>query len=51
MFHADTVGLDKVLARIREFHERHGALWTPEPLLGRLAREGEPFAEGGSRNA
>ncbi|MCC6392684.1 MAG: enoyl-CoA hydratase/isomerase family protein, partial [Bryobacterales bacterium] len=29
MFHADTVGLDKVLARIREFHERHGALWTP----------------------
>jgi 3-hydroxyacyl-CoA dehydrogenase len=51
MFHADTVGLDKVLARVREFHEQHGVLWTPAPLLERLAREGKTFAEGGSQNA
>ena len=45
MFHAQTVGLDKVLARIREFHAKHGELWTPAPLLERLVREGRRFDE------
>jgi 3-hydroxyacyl-CoA dehydrogenase len=46
MFYADTVGLDKVLARIREFGARHGSdLWSPAPLLDRLARDGRSFAD------
>src|SRR5712692_3689205 len=36
MFYADTIGLDKVLARIREFERIHGDLWKPAPLLERL---------------
>jgi 3-hydroxyacyl-CoA dehydrogenase len=43
MFHAETVGLDKVLARIREFHAKHGEPWTPAPLLERLVRERRGF--------
>ena len=40
MFYADTVGLDKVLARIQEFEARHGSdLWSPAPLLKRLAQD------------
>ncbi|MFM2125526.1 MAG: hypothetical protein RL328_1977 [Acidobacteriota bacterium] len=34
MFYADTVGLGKVLSRIKEFG------WSPSPLLERLAAEG-----------
>ena len=46
MFYADTVGLDKVLARIREFEASHGSdLWSPAPLLERLARDGRGFAD------
>jgi 3-hydroxyacyl-CoA dehydrogenase len=45
MFYADTVGLDKVLARVQEFEARHGSdLWSPAPLLKRLAKEGRTFA-------
>ena len=43
MFYADTVGLDKVLARVEEFHARHGEFWTPAPLLKRLASAGKRF--------
>lgn len=43
MFYADTIGLDKVLARIREFESQHGELWTPAPLLVKLAAEGKRF--------
>jgi 3-hydroxyacyl-CoA dehydrogenase len=42
--HADTVGLDRVLARIREFHKIHGELWAPAPLLEKLVAEGKSFA-------
>ncbi|MBK5293547.1 MAG: enoyl-CoA hydratase/isomerase family protein [Acidobacteriia bacterium] len=45
MFYADTVGLDKVYARICEFERAHGELWTPAPLLKRLALEGKRFAD------
>ncbi len=42
MFYADTIGLANVVARIDEFAQRHGAaLWTPAPLLKRLATEGK----------
>src|SRR5439155_24041203 len=43
MFHAGTLGLDKVFARIREFHRLHGEHWAPAELLERLAREGRRF--------
>jgi 3-hydroxyacyl-CoA dehydrogenase len=45
MWHADTVGLKKVYKRICEFHQQHGELWTPAPLLRRLAEAGKTFAE------
>jgi 3-hydroxyacyl-CoA dehydrogenase len=44
MWYADTVGLKTVLAKIEEFHEKHGFLWEPAPLLKRLAQEGKTFA-------
>ena len=46
MFYADTVGLGNVLARIQEFRARHGSdLWSPAPLLTRLAQSGRTFAD------
>ncbi len=45
MFYADSLGLDKVLARIREFHQRFGAWWQPAPLLEKLAAQGGRFAD------
>jgi 3-hydroxyacyl-CoA dehydrogenase len=45
MWYADTVGLEKVLARVEEFHRQHGELWEPAPLLKRLAVQGKSFAE------
>ncbi len=44
MFYADTVGLDKVLARVEEFGKTHGTdLWEPAPLLRELAAAGKKF--------
>ena len=44
MFYADTVGLDKVLARVEELAKEHGPdLWEPAPLLRRLAETGQKF--------
>jgi 3-hydroxyacyl-CoA dehydrogenase len=45
MWHADTVGLQKVYRRICEFHQQHGELWAPAPLLRQLAEAGKTFAE------
>ena len=45
MHWADTVGLPKVLARIREFHAAQGEFWKPATLLERLVREGKSFAD------
>jgi 3-hydroxyacyl-CoA dehydrogenase len=46
MFYADTVGLDTVLAAIRNFAgQRHGWAWEPAPLLVELAERGGSFAE------
>jgi 3-hydroxyacyl-CoA dehydrogenase len=45
MWHADTVGLQKVYERTCEFHQQHGELWEPAPLLRRLAEAGKTFAD------
>ncbi|MGA7685024.1 MAG: 3-hydroxyacyl-CoA dehydrogenase NAD-binding domain-containing protein [Terriglobales bacterium] len=45
MWYADTVGLAEVYRRISEFERQHGELWTPAPLLKRLAESGKTFAE------
>jgi 3-hydroxyacyl-CoA dehydrogenase len=45
MWHADTVGLQKVYEHICEFHQQHGELWVPAPLLRRLVEAGKTFAE------
>jgi 3-hydroxyacyl-CoA dehydrogenase len=47
MWYADTVGVQKVYDRVREFHAEHGESWAPAPLLERLAKEGKTFAEYG----
>ncbi len=44
MWYADAVGLDNVYRRVKEFHQQHGELWTPAPLLERLASQGKTFA-------
>jgi 3-hydroxyacyl-CoA dehydrogenase len=41
MYHADQAGLDKVVARLREFEARYGPQYKPAPLLERLAAEGK----------
>ncbi|HEY1240050.1 MAG TPA: 3-hydroxyacyl-CoA dehydrogenase NAD-binding domain-containing protein [Bryobacteraceae bacterium] len=44
MFYADTVGLKNVVARIEEFQKQHGPdLWTPAPLMKRMAESGKGF--------
>jgi 3-hydroxyacyl-CoA dehydrogenase len=43
MFYAETIGLDKVLARVREYRARFGDYWEPAPLLERLVAEGRGF--------
>lgn len=43
MWYADTVGLKKVYDRIKKFHQQHGDIWAPAPLLERLANEGSTF--------
>ncbi|MGK9066356.1 3-hydroxyacyl-CoA dehydrogenase NAD-binding domain-containing protein [Stutzerimonas chloritidismutans] len=45
MFYADSVGLDQVLARVKELHARCGDWWKPAPLLEKLAAEGRKFSD------
>jgi 3-hydroxyacyl-CoA dehydrogenase len=44
MWYADTVGLKTVYERVCEFERQHGEIWTPAPLLKRLAEEGKTFS-------
>jgi 3-hydroxyacyl-CoA dehydrogenase len=44
MWYADTVGLKNIYAHVHDFHQRHGHLWEPAPLLKKLAEEGSSFA-------
>jgi len=43
MFYADTVGLDTVLRRVKEYRARFGDYWEPAPLLEKLVAEGRGF--------
>ena len=43
MFYAETVGLDKVLTRVKEYRARFGDYWEPAPRLERLVAEGRGF--------
>jgi len=45
MKHADLTGLAKVYQRIEEFHQQHGPLWEPAPLLQELAESGGTFSD------
>jgi 3-hydroxyacyl-CoA dehydrogenase len=46
MHYADSVGLDAVLARVKEFQSRFGSdNWTPAPLLEKLVADGATLAE------
>lgn len=45
LFYADEQGLPAVLATIRRFHEAHGELWQPAPLLERLVAQCKRFAD------
>jgi len=45
MWYADTVGLKKVYDRVAEFHQRHGEIWQPAPLLKQLAEQAKLFAD------
>lgn len=44
MAYADTLGLDKVLAKVQHYFELYGDYWQPSDLLVKLARSGENFA-------
>jgi 3-hydroxyacyl-CoA dehydrogenase len=45
MFYADQIGLDKVVARLKELEISAGPQWEPAPLLERLATEGKRFSD------
>ncbi len=45
MFHADKVGLPKILERVSAFHRDLGERWKPAPLLERLVKEGRTFRD------
>ena len=45
MFYADLMGLDRVLARLKEFQAQHGDLWKPADLIVKLAAEGKGFGD------
>ncbi|MES1926989.1 3-hydroxyacyl-CoA dehydrogenase NAD-binding domain-containing protein [Salinisphaera sp. T31B1] len=46
MFWADQIGLDKVLAKIKQFYDETGHDdWKPSPLLEKLANEGKGFGD------
>jgi len=46
MFYADTVGLDKVLAKLKEFQTQdNDDFWQPSPLIERLVAEGKGFKD------
>ena len=51
MHYADTVGLDHVLQRVREFRQRFGAEnWAPAPLLEKLVADKTTLAEWAKSN-
>ncbi len=45
MFWADTIGLPKIVAKLKEFEAKYGDEFTPSPLLEKLAKEGGRLSE------
>jgi 3-hydroxyacyl-CoA dehydrogenase len=45
MFYGETIGVDKVLAKMKEFEDKTGDDFKPSPLLEKLAREGKGFKD------
>jgi 3-hydroxyacyl-CoA dehydrogenase len=45
MHFGDTVGLDKVLAKMKEFQAKMGDQFKPAPLLEKMVAEGKKFAD------
>ena len=45
MFYGDTIGLDKVLAKMKEFEGQMGAEFTPSKLLEKMVAEGKRFQD------
>jgi 3-hydroxyacyl-CoA dehydrogenase len=45
MFYGDTVGLDKVLARMKQWHAELGEQFKPSALLEKLVAEGKRFQD------
>lgn len=45
MFYADTIGLEKVYKRIKEFYAARGDWWKPSELLKELAETGKSFSD------
>jgi len=43
MHYADGIGVGKVYDTVRQYEREHGLLWTPSPLLQRLAESGKGF--------
>src|SRR5262249_51364332 len=43
MFYAETVGLDTVLARVKEYRAKFGDYWEPAPLLEELVAQKRGF--------
>lgn len=46
MFWADTVGLPRIVVKLRELEERLGEEFKPSALLERMAAEGTTFTRG-----
>ena len=51
MWYADTIGLDKVYARVSDLHQQHGLWWKPSALLKQLAGEGKTFSQWAAERA
>jgi 3-hydroxyacyl-CoA dehydrogenase len=45
MFYGDTVGLDKVLAKMREWQSQMGDVFKPSALLEKMVAEGKKFQD------
>ena len=45
LFWADTIGLLKIVTKLREFEAAYGDAFTPSPLLERIAKEGGRISE------
>lgn len=45
MFWADTIGLPKIVAKLKEFEVKYGDAFTPSPLLEKLAKDGRRLSE------